>query len=144
MGHPPPIADFRILRSECNGLISSIMGKCILPDQEQKNMEKSHASERDDWVQGGEMITSRDKPANIAAVLERTILIVEHRHYRGASSPTRLFSEDKEDFLAYLNDYAGPGDSFRVWPFDLCIEANASVSGKYPDELGRVPRYGAY
>ena len=107
-------------------------------------MKKGYVYEGDDWVQGGEMITSPEQLAKIAAVLERTILIVEHRHYRGASSPTRLFFEDQEEFLAYLNDHARPGDAFSAWPFDLCTGANAAATGKYPDELGRVPIKGAY
>lgn len=107
-------------------------------------MKKGYVYEGDEWVQDGEMITSPEKLAEIAAVAERTILIVEHRHYRGASAPTRLFFEDQEEFLAYLNDHARPGDAFRAWPFDLCKEANAIATGKFPDELGRVPLKGAY
>ena len=107
-------------------------------------MNKSYVFEGDDWVQAGEMITSPEKLAKIAAVLERTILIVEHRHYRRSSAPTRLFFEDQEEFLAYLKDQARPGDAFRAWSFDLCTEANATASGKYPDDLGRVPLKGAY
>lgn len=107
-------------------------------------MKKGYVYEGDDWVLSGEMITSSEKLAKIAAVVERTILIVEHRHYRGARAPTRLFFEDQEDFLAYLNDHARPGDAFRAWPFDLCTEANAIATGKFPDELDRVPLKGAY
>ena len=107
-------------------------------------MKKGNVSESDDWVQGGEMITSPEKLAKIAAVLDRTILIIEHWHYRGARSPTRLFFEDQEEFLAYLNDHERPGDAFWAWPFDLCNESNAIANGKYPDELGRVPLKGAY
>jgi len=121
------------------------VSKCILLDQEQKTkMKKGGVYEGDDWVQGGELITSQETLGKIAAVLERTILIVEHRRYRGASSPTRLFFEDQEGFLAYLNDRAQPGDAFRAWSFDLCTESNATATGKYPDELGRVPLKGAY
>ena len=107
-------------------------------------MKKGYVSENDNWVRDGEMITSPEKLANMAAVLERTILIVEHRHYRGARSPTRRFFEDHEEFLEYLNNHARPGDAFRVWPFDLCTDSNATATGKYPDELGRVPLKGAY
>ena len=42
-------------------------------------MKKSYVYEGDDWVLGGEMITSPEKLAQIAAVVERTILIVEQR-----------------------------------------------------------------
>ena len=107
-------------------------------------MKEGYIYEGDDWVQGGEMITSPEKLAKIAAVLGRTILIVEHRHYRGSSSPSRLFFEDREEFLAYLNEQARPGDAFRAWPFDLCTEANVAACGKYPDQAGRVPLKGAY
>ena len=107
-------------------------------------MKKGHVYEGDDWVQGGDPITSPEKLAKIAAIMERTILIVEHRHYRGASSPTRLFFEDQEEFLAYLKDRARPGEAFWAWPFDLCTESNTIATGKYPDDLGRVPLKGAY
>ena len=52
-------------------------------------MRNDYFYEGDEWVQGGEVIPSPEKLAKIAAVMERTILIVEHRHYRAASSPTR-------------------------------------------------------
>ncbi|HZS98582.1 MAG TPA: hypothetical protein VFA40_17480 [Terriglobales bacterium] len=41
---------------------------------------KGFAYEGDDWVQGGEVFTSPEKLAKIAAVVERTILIVENWH----------------------------------------------------------------
>jgi hypothetical protein len=44
-------------------------------------MKKGYVYEGDDWVQSGGVITSPEQLAKIAAVLERTILIVEHRHY---------------------------------------------------------------
>jgi len=59
-------------------------------------------------------------------------------------SLSRLFSEDQEEFLAYLNDHARPGDAFRAWPFDLCTEGNAAAIGKYLDEVDRIPLKGAY
>jgi len=106
-------------------------------------MQEGYVYEGDDWAEG-EAITSHDKLAKIAQTVERTILIVEHRHYRGASAPTRLFFEDQEEFLTYLNEHARPGDAFRAWPFDLCTDDNAVAVGKYPDKLGRVPLRGAY
>lgn len=107
-------------------------------------MKQDFIYEGDDWVQGGELFTSPEKLAKVTEILERTILIVEHWHYRGSGSPTRLFFEDQEEFFAYLNEHARPGDAFRAWPFDLCTDANVIAAGKYPDELGRVPLKGAY
>jgi hypothetical protein len=52
-------------------------------------MKTGYVYEGDDWVPGGEIITSPEKLAKIAAVVGRTVLIVEHCHYRGASAPTR-------------------------------------------------------
>jgi len=43
-------------------------------------MKKSDVYDGDDWVQGGEKITSQETRGKIADVLERTILIVENRH----------------------------------------------------------------
>jgi hypothetical protein len=102
------------------------------------------AKEGDDWIIDRDRITSPETLAKIASALEQSILIIEHRHYRGASAPTRLFFEDKEAFIEYLSDHARPGDAFRAWPFNICTDANAVASGKYPDELGRVPLGGAY
>src|SRR5690349_16052606 len=107
-------------------------------------MKTGYVYEGDEWVQGGDTITSPETLEKIATVAEQTTLIVEHRHYRGSRSPTRLFFEDREAFLVYLNEHARPGDAFLVWPFDLCNDANAIASGKYPNEVGRVPRKGAY
>ena len=118
--------------------------ECILLDQQRKRMNKGFIYEGDNWVQGGEVITSPKELAKIAAVLKRTVLIVEHRHYRRASSPARLFFENQEEFPAYLNERARPGDAFRAWPFDLCSESNATAIGKYPDQFGRVQLRGAY
>ena len=99
--------------------------------------------EIDDW-KPGETITSQEKLAKIAEALDQTALIVEHRHYRGACAPTRLFFDDYGEFLAYLNEHSRPGDSFLAWSFDLCTDANAIAAGKYPDKQGRVPVGGAY
>ena len=107
-------------------------------------MKKGFVYEGDDWAQGGEVFTSPEKLAKIAEVVERTILIVEHWHYRQSCSPTRLFFEDQKEFFAYLNEHARPGDAFRAWPFDLCTDTNAIAAGKYPDDRGRVPLKGAY
>lgn len=105
-------------------------------------MEGSY-HEIDDWT-SGEAITSQEKLKKIAEALDRTAVIVEHRHYRGGRAPTRIFFDDYGEFLAYLNENARPGDSFWAWPFDLCTQANAIAVGKYPDEQGRVPAGGAY
>jgi len=59
-------------------------------------MKTGYVYEGDDWVQGGEMIASPEKLAKIAAVVERTDLIVEHRHYRGASAPAPYSSKTKK------------------------------------------------
>jgi hypothetical protein len=100
-------------------------------------------NEIDDW-KPGETITSQEKLAKISEALDQTVLIVEHRHYRGGRAPTRIFFDDYGEFLAYLNENARLGDSFRAWPFDLCTDANAVAVGKFPDKQGKVPVQGAY
>ncbi len=67
-------------------------------------MEGSY-HEIDDWT-SGEAITSQEKLKKIAEALDRTAVIVEHRHYRGGRAPTRIFFDDYGEFLAYLNENA--------------------------------------
>ena len=101
--------------------------------------------EPDEWTVDGRKIASPEQLARIAATVERTVLIVEHWHYRGSRSPTRSFFEDNDEWLAYLNENARPGDRFLVWAFeDVCRSDNSTADGKYPDDKGRVPRRGAY
>ncbi len=83
--------------------------------------------------------------AEVAAALERDVVIVEHRHYCGASAPTRLFFEEYKEFIDYLQKQGREGDAFRIWMFgDVCRDTNVVAAGKCPDSKGRVPRTGAY
>jgi hypothetical protein len=50
----------------------------------EKEMKNGFVYEGDDWIQSGEVFTSPEKLKKIAEVIERTILIVEHWHYRGS------------------------------------------------------------
>lgn len=72
-------------------------------------------------------------------------LIVEHKHYRGASAPTRLVFDDADEFEQYLKAHSVPGDLYRIWRYDECCRAdNAIVAAKYPDADGRTPETGPY
>ena len=93
----------------------------------------------------GSIIISQEQLAEIAAALERSVIILEHWFYRRASSPARRFFEEYGDFLHYVNGEARPGDASDVWEFsDVCRDSNRIASGKYPDKQGRVPHKGAY
>lgn len=71
-------------------------------------------------------------------------LIVEHRHYRGSSAPTRLFIEERDEWDAFLAGVA-PGDSVYVWELgQACRPDNTLVAAKAADSRGRTPRGGAY
>ena len=100
--------------------------------------------ESDDW-QAGSNMSNAEVLAKLRAALERSPLIVEHRHYRGSSAPTRLVFDDVEILDAYLASQVSPGDSFLIWEYETtCREDNLLVREKAPDSKGRVPRGGAY
>ena len=72
-------------------------------------------------------------------------MIVEHRFYRGGSSPDRLVFDSYEDFEIYLDEKARAGDDIRIWAWeDVCTMASMAISGKCPDDDGYVPIKGAY
>jgi hypothetical protein len=100
--------------------------------------------ELDGW-EAGSNLSSPDVRARLATALERSPLIVEHRHYRGSSAPTRLVFDDVEALDTYLASQVSPGDSFWIWEYDTtCRADNVLVCEKSPDSKGRVPRGGAY
>jgi hypothetical protein len=99
----------------------------------------------DRWTVSRKNIQSSPNLATLRECLDRGPIIVEHRFYNGARAPDRLIFEDFEDVEAYLQQKAGPGDSFWVWDFDaVCRVDNSLVTGKKPDAEGRVPEGGAY
>jgi len=72
-------------------------------------------------------------------------IIVEHWFYRGSNAPDRIVFDDYEEFEQYLNDKPRAGDKIHIWSFaETCIAKSALISGKCPDDLGRVPKKGAY
>jgi hypothetical protein len=86
-----------------------------------------------------------DKVATIRAALEKSALIVEHRHYRGGKSPDHLLFYDFESLEEYLRVQTRPGDSIWCWRLeDLLRDDNALTWGKIPDQAGEVPKRGAY
>lgn len=100
----------------------------------------------DEWVAGGPTITAPATLEAIRSTLEHQgPIIVEHWFYRGASAPDRLVFDDFEAFTDYLNSRASAGDMICVWNFaGACRTDNMLVSGKCPDDAGRVPKRGAY
>jgi hypothetical protein len=98
----------------------------------------------DQWSTEGANILAPAMIAQLEKHLEANILIVEHRFYRGARTPTRLIFDEFEELERYFAENANPGDSFYFWDFGLCREDNEIVHGKFPDERGRVPKHGVY
>jgi hypothetical protein len=71
--------------------------------------------EADEWTQEGKKITSDVNIEIIYKTLkEEGAIIVEHRFYRGSSSPDRLIFEDFDDLTTYLNTKVRAGDSIWV------------------------------
>lgn len=102
-------------------------------------------AEEDQWSRDGARI---DAPESVAAV-QKTLensgpVIVEWRHYRGASAPDRLFFDDYESYATWLEGIP-PGDSIWIWNFEtVCTDDAAITHGKQADDDGTVPLGGAY
>lgn len=103
-------------------------------------------AESDVWHQDGEKLASPDNLATIRQILEDVGgIIVEHRIYRGATAPERMFFEDFDDFREFLMTRTAGGDSVFVWSFeDVCTVDACLARGKIPDLDGSVPRSGSY
>ena len=102
-------------------------------------------AEADGWNKDGRSIMSSEQLKRISEELERCPIILEHKHYRRSSAPSRIIFDDNENFLEYLAEKAYPGDAFGVWSYGkFCRDDNSLADGKYPDEAGRVPKRGAY
>lgn len=69
----------------------------------------------DEWTTAGENTFAEANLARVMDYLEETdCVVVEHWHYRGACSPTRLVFDDFEDFREYLQEQTSPGDAIDV------------------------------
>ena len=100
----------------------------------------------DHWTIEGSSINSDGKLETIRRELEdRGPVILEHRHYRGSSAPTRLVFDDFEGICQYLESNALAGDSLFLWAYaDVCTVDRVLAEGKCPAEDGTVPSGGAY
>jgi hypothetical protein len=109
-------------------------------------MNPRFRNETDDWNSEGSKITSPEKLAAIKETLaNQGPVIVEHWHYRGGSAPDRLVFEGFEEFLKWLYEKTFAGDAIDVWSWaTVCRWDSRLAEGKCPDELGLVPRRGAY
>jgi hypothetical protein len=100
----------------------------------------------DGWSESGARITDAQVLERLRKVLEEQgAVIVEHRFYRGARSPSRYVFDSFEELEAYLREKTRPGDSFYMWSFEAtCTDDKVLEHGKVPDAQGRVPKGGAY
>ena len=104
----------------------------------------SNRDERDGWAIGPNFLDQATLAA-LQAALEESPVIVEHRHYRGASAPERRIFDEYEDVRAYLATAVRAGDAIWVWRYDrVCTDRAAVLHGKLPDAEGAVPARGAY
>ena len=100
--------------------------------------------ESDGWGPGPSILSS-EYLDQLRAVIEDTPIIVEHRFYRGSSSPDRHIFENFEKLEEYLGTRTTPGDDIWTWRFDvLCRDDNALLHAKVPDTDGAVPARGPY
>jgi hypothetical protein len=99
----------------------------------------------DRWDLSGAAITAPETLARLRFLLEETPVIVEHRYFRGARTPTRVVFDDADAFELYVREQTRPGDHVLVWSFvACCTDDNVSADGKIPDAEGRTPVGGAY
>jgi hypothetical protein len=100
----------------------------------------------DGWTTDGPRTTDPEFRESVRCAIEEVSdVIVEHRHYRAATSPTRHVFGSIAAFDSYMEANARPGDSFLVWRFeDVCTEQALAFEAKTPDTQGRTPRGGAY
>ena len=111
----------------------------------QSVMKLRYRVESDVWTLEGDNLLSPQNLALLKAKFAQSPLIVEHRFYRAASSPSRSVFEDFEEFMGYLNEKACAGDHIWIWDFEaLCRDDNATTHGKCPADDGCVPLRGAY
>jgi hypothetical protein len=98
------------------------------------------------WTTDAPRINDPETLARFKKMLEiETPLIIEHKFYRGGRGPHYFVADDYEDLLEYLQTKTRPGDKFTVWHFSQCCrDDNVLVSGKYPDDDGKVPLGGPY
>ena len=109
-------------------------------------MSSPNRYEPDGWTTAGSRIDAPEKMEAIRSELEtKGPVIVKHWHYRGGSGPSHLVFDDFDEYLAYLNAHARPGDAFDVWGlYDLLSGVGSLAEGKFPDDDGTVPMKGAY
>jgi hypothetical protein len=98
-----------------------------------------------EWIVDGPNILSSELRRLLEQAFQDSSLIVEHRFYYGSRAHKVSVFDDMEDLDEYLRANARPGDSIWCWRYnDLCRDDNCVTHGKYPDEVGRTPRGGAY
>lgn len=108
-------------------------------------MKIRYRVESDEWTTEGAKLTAEENLRAIRHAVERAPIIVEHRIYRGSTSPYRLIFEDFKEFTDHLNNNACAGDSFYVWNYDeVCKIENVVAQGKCPADDGCIPLKGAY
>ncbi len=105
-----------------------------------------YKSDADEWTRDGQKISD---PAVFGlmskALSQDRILLVEHRHYRGARAPDRVVVTDVNQFSAYLMENAIAGDAVHVFDITTALEDGKEIAhGKCPDEHDEVPKKGAY
>jgi hypothetical protein len=98
-----------------------------------------------EWTSDGPSIVAPENLQKIRDALDAGYIVLEHMHYFGGRSLDKMFVEDFEDFMDYVNTKAKPGDQFVIYAMEKLFDNKLyTLKAKYPDAKGRVPVGGAY
>lgn len=103
----------------------------------------------DKWSTKGANIRSAELLGKIQTVLDKgDPVLVRHWFYFGARAPEHKAFDSYDDFIAWLDAEARPGDAIDVWNIHEFVEVHHKsrllAAGKQPNEDGETPEGGAY
>jgi hypothetical protein len=101
------------------------------------------------WSHKGANIRSPELLGKIRAVLDKgDPVLVRHWFLGGARVPEHKAFDRYDDFIAWLDAEARPGDAIDLWNIHEFVEIHHSTKllarGKQPNEDGETPEGGAY
>lgn len=97
------------------------------------------------WIRKDSEIIDEKRLKKIKELLQIDAVIVEHRSYFGAQSPTTQVFDNFDVFFEFFQSNVMPGDSLSIWIYsEVLTDEKMKVHGKVPDDDGFVPETGYY